>query len=289
VAEIPACEGNHMMTTQSPPGQESNASTLPSIADWTSFAADLRKGSYTILAAARLQRGPRGNREIDVLAVTLLARTAQNLKGVVVLIEAGLVVEARILARSCLENALWLGGLIVDGDAFADRMLEDEMKSRQRRGSLLLDTATGDEALDNEQKLREWLDQSKAKFPKPRMLSAVDAAAGGPIKDAYLFYVQLSADAAHPSLHALNRHIEPDSGATVGDLVAAPDASEAELRETMGLACFGALLACVETNQLLTGKEDSPATAPLTAAYMSLMEREGQERARSADAEVVAG
>jgi len=44
-----------------------------------------------------------------------------------------LIVEARILVRCCYENAFWIVGLNAEGDKFAEKMLQADVKSRQAR------------------------------------------------------------------------------------------------------------------------------------------------------------
>jgi hypothetical protein len=68
-----------------------------------------------------------------ILALALLSRTLANLKGVAVLVQKGLVVEARVLARCCYENLFMLGGLHADGTEFAKRMIEDDKAGRKGR------------------------------------------------------------------------------------------------------------------------------------------------------------
>jgi hypothetical protein len=48
-----------------------------------------------------------------------------------------LVVEARVLVRSCYENFFWIGGLIAEGDKFAKKMLHADVKSKQTRAEFI--------------------------------------------------------------------------------------------------------------------------------------------------------
>ena len=50
-----------------------------------------------------------------ILALALLSRTLSNLKGVAILTERGLAVEARTLARCCYENLFMVGNACLEG------------------------------------------------------------------------------------------------------------------------------------------------------------------------------
>lgn len=59
---------------------------------------------------------PKGFSDPSFLALTLLARTASNLRAALILLDAKQIVEARTIARCCLENLYWIVGLAEDGD-----------------------------------------------------------------------------------------------------------------------------------------------------------------------------
>lgn len=78
---------------------------------WFHFSDKLLEVALNIFGEAEVPITARGASERKVLAMTLLARSISNFKGVVTLARQGMVVEARILARNCYENLLWIGGL----------------------------------------------------------------------------------------------------------------------------------------------------------------------------------
>jgi hypothetical protein len=75
----------------------------------------------------------RGLTDPKLLVLALLSRTLANFRGVVLLIKADLVVEARVLTRCCYENMFLCGSLLTEGEAFADKMIVDEAAGRKNR------------------------------------------------------------------------------------------------------------------------------------------------------------
>src|SRR5579859_1643450 len=140
------------------------------------------------------------------LALMLMSRSLGNFKGAFVLLDNRLMTEARVLIRCCFENAFWMVRLLAEGEDFAKRMQDDELYNREALGKLALEKHKGlDEAV--EQGLRRRSRDLKGKLPKDAKLYPQKVAQGSLLDIAYALYCQLSADAAHPSLTALNRHL----------------------------------------------------------------------------------
>jgi Family of unknown function (DUF5677) len=176
------------------------------LSEWIEFAETLGQLGYDIIGGKRITHTAKGFLEPKVLSITLLSRALSNFRGAIILLTNGLVVEARILVRSCYENLFWIGGLIAEGDKFAQKMLHADVKSKHARVEFIFEQGIKlSEKL--EKKLRAQMRDMKKKSPKPQPLHPQDVALGGVLRDGYLIYSQLSADAAHPSLESLNRHI----------------------------------------------------------------------------------
>src|SRR5262252_10929097 len=105
---------------------------------WTELADTIGQTCLDILGGVPVTVTEKRFEDPKVLAIRLASRALSNFRGVFVLIENRLVVEARILVRCCFENAFWIAGLHADGEAFARKILQDEMKSRQTRGEWVL-------------------------------------------------------------------------------------------------------------------------------------------------------
>ncbi len=100
-----------------------------------------------------------------------------------------------------------------------------------------------------EEGLRETLDKSRGHYPKPKAINFGEITKDGSLKNAYLWYKQLSSDAAHPSLEALTRHItkEADGGLLVS---VEPAASEKDILDTIEWACQALMGVIVGANQI---------------------------------------
>src|SRR5271166_1332632 len=103
------------------------------------FARKLLMLCVELHRAANVQVTEKGFHEPKILALALLARTYLNLKGVIALAQGGLAVEARILARSCYENMIFVAPLVEKGEEFVAQMIDDDIKSTRSRGEFVLD------------------------------------------------------------------------------------------------------------------------------------------------------
>jgi hypothetical protein len=244
--------------------------------DWIAFSEKLLAEGYAILGEAQIELGPKGAGDPQILACTLAARSLSHMRAVRQLCAAGLVVEARIITRNIFENSFWIAGLAEDGDAFAQRMLDDEINSRQRRGAALFSEEATRPTLDEstERKLREWLRASEARHPKPKALNPKSVAGMTDVRASYVFYSQLSADAAHPSLQALNRYIVSEANEIRG-LDSFPFPSPSELEETANLAAMALIGALVGTAQVLDLRR--PTLHDLANEYLALAGRQAAE------------
>jgi hypothetical protein len=179
---------------------------MSEIAEWSALARDIQKTGYNIFATANVAVTDKGYADEKVLALTLLARTMSNLKSTLLLLDNRRVIEARVITRCCLENSFWVGCLIADGVKFTREMLGDETHHRLKRGQSLFASALplGDEV---ESRLREWMRTHAKQFEGAKRLNPKDVAERTPVGRTHIFYDQLSSDACHPSLDALNRHV----------------------------------------------------------------------------------
>lgn len=219
---------------------------------WTTFAERLIAVGHAIFQTSVVPVTERGASDLKVLALTLLARTVSNLKGTLVLLREKRIVEARTIARCCYENYYWIGGLVEEGDEFVRHMLHDEMKRKQMRGAALL-TCEAELEEEVESKLRTWMRDAKKDFPNARTLHPKDVASRGPTGNSYVFYGQLSSDAAHPSIDALGRYVPSlqEDGVRVRAIDFDPVVAESEIVDTLNLACLAAIGVCVGVNQLV--------------------------------------
>lgn len=241
-------------------------------AQWVELAETLGQTGLDILAGVRVTVTEKRFADPRVLTIMLMSRTLSNFRGVFTLIDNGLVVEARILVRCCFENAFWIAGLHAQGDKFARKMLQDEMQSRRTRGELALSKKT--QLPDHvEKRLREQLRSIKKKWAVAKSLNPKDVALSGLLKDGYLIYCQLSADAAHPTLTSLHRHVGHDEkdGEALIDVVPAP--KEEEIIRTWDWGCNAMLSACVGVNEILGGTPAGQQLEGIADRYQTLTTR----------------
>ena len=217
------------------------------MAEWLDLTKSLVRCGYLILASADMS----GEQRVKLVCASLLARSLSNIRGAIVLVEAGRLVEARTLVRCCFENEFWLAALAAKGRAFVEEMMHDEIRARQSSGQFMFEDAQTRESLapEVEEKVRKWLGQSKKEWPQAATLNPQEVAKRTEVGGAYNFYRQLSGDAAHPSLTSLNRYVEEERGEVVG-INADPLASGAELADTLSLGCVALLGACVGASQI---------------------------------------
>lgn len=245
---------------------------------WFAFSDKLLETAHAIFGEAEAPITARGASEPKVLALALLARSISNFKAVVILAQQGMVVEARIVARNCYENLLWVGGLAAEGDGFVKAMFDDESKSKVGRGELILGRYQLNDEV--EARLRAQLRQLN-KRPKPaKSLNPKGVAQAGPLEHAYVVYSQLSADAAHPSLTALARYIgrAEEDGQTVRVIDVNPLPKPGEIATTMDWACNALIGVSVGVNQILEGTPAGQRLLPLADEYQSLTKKPAENR-----------
>jgi hypothetical protein len=245
------------------------------VAQWKELADVVGQAGLDILGGKPVTVTEKGFADPRVLAVMIMSRALSNFRGVFLLAEGGLIVEARALVRCCYENTFWLAGLLADGNAFVAQMREDEARSRKVRGELVLKKKTTVLSDETVEKIRKQLRLIKKRWPTARRLSPKDVALSGVLSEGYLIYTQLSADAAHPTLTSLSRHIgQTKNGEKLIDVVPTP--RDRELIETLDWACNAILGACSAVNEILGG---TPAGQQLNA----LADRYSMIRRRNRD------
>jgi Family of unknown function (DUF5677) len=182
-----------------------------------------------------------------------------NFKGALLLLEHRRVIEARVITRCCLENSYWVAGLAAEGDKFARKMLHDEIGHRKIRVQHLFATGLplGDQG---EARLRSWLRNSAKQFKNAKTLTPKEVALKTAIAKSYIFYEQLSSDAAHPSLDALNRHVIPHTKTEVGGIDVEPIVRDVELAETLEYLCMAVMGVCVDVNPRVSYPAKASAT-----------------------------
>ena len=221
---------------------------MSNVATWMSLA-DKMSDTFAKFRSVEMPREPgKAVSDVYLLGFSLLARTSSNFNACKMLIRAALIVEARIMARSCIENGFYLVGLLKEGESFVQTMATAEVGSRAVRGQTLMER--GPDGLEDDVRtdLARYLKEMRTAWPKARSIEPRKLAPKGPLKDAYVAYGQLSADAAHPSLSSLDRYVSRRGGVATLTFVSTP--TNEELADTMTWACIGALAAFITGSEL---------------------------------------
>jgi hypothetical protein len=251
---------------------------MSEIPGWLTFAEKLRTAGLNIFASASLAVTEKGFADERVLALTLLARTLSNQKGALLLLREKRIVEARTVARCCFENIYWLVGLIEEGEEFVRKMADDEITHRKNRGQFIFENSIGLEA-KVEADLRAWLRNTNKRSNNGGMLHPKQVAGLTDIGRSYVFYSQLSSDAAHPSVSALNRYIVPHTDNEVGGIDVEPPVKEKEIEQTLELLCQAVMGVCIGVNQILGGTSGGNALNALADQYVALSNKSRRDRA----------
>lgn len=120
-----------------------------------------------------------------------------------------MIVESRTLARSCYENVYVLSALKRDGEVFVKAMVADEMHARKTGSRWILNLRERTAHVDSAavENIRANLAHIEA-MPEGTVRHRYDRIAErAGVGEPYIFYKQLSWDAAHPSPQALSRYL----------------------------------------------------------------------------------
>jgi hypothetical protein len=144
-----------------------------------------------------------GNWEPEAVATRILLRSCGTFQGAVLMAERGMTAEARILARSLMEDAFCVAGLVSTPKLFLKMLQEDSEASRRLQGKFI--EAAG---LVAKGETRDKLVAAIDALGKPDTMNIKKLAGLGALVNQYLYYQRLSDDSAHTSARALEHHVE---------------------------------------------------------------------------------
>jgi len=244
---------------------------VTSFEEWKALAADTHDMALRIFETANVPVTIKGFADEKVLALMLLARAVSNMKGTLLLLDAKRIVEARIIARSCLENFYWAVGLAEEDEAFVRKMRDDEMSHRRAQGQSICNDVELEETV--KQRLQAFMRASGKKFGDAKTLSPKQVARiREDFQRTYIFYGHLSAD-AHPSVTTLNRYAVLDTADEIGGIDVEPVIKDAEVAETLEFLCMAAVGVCMGVNQMLGGTDGAEALDRIATRYTDLSNR----------------
>ena len=219
------------------------------------FATKLERASERVFKSASIwnMEPKAGAADPKIVAVLLLTRTLSNFRSTVILLRADRIVEARTVARCCFENLFTIAALREDGQRFVLEMAEDHRASRKARAEFLIQQ-TGEMA-DREwqPKLQAFVASLGKGQTKRKSLDPKRVAARGSLLKSYVYYAELSADAAHPTLDALQRYLgrAQENGKPIRTIDINPLVNPTERRMTLMMVCEALLGMCIGVMEIL--------------------------------------
>jgi hypothetical protein len=193
--------------------------------DWFNLAGDLNRLAQAQLAKLTV-------RDVDhqsLIVALCFIRGLSLFQGSVIMVERGMVTEARTLVRSCLETLFFMGAAHKRSD-IGDLLMQHDAHHRKKIAERFLSSLKFSDAEDERLKalLTAFLEDQKASGWRGQRLPFEQAARMADLGDVYdTFYGPLSNDSAHPSLVSLNRHGPADGSPGLRWGPGVPDVKEA--------------------------------------------------------------
>lgn len=268
---LPSCQrSSYVLDSMIASARSTSGPMESTIEEVEKFAAKVDGAAERVFASASIWNGsPAKAGHPKIIAVLLLIRTLSNFRGTVILLRADRIVEARTIARCCFENLFHIAALSEDGQQFVREMAEDHEASRKARGEFLIQQTGEIPEAEWQQRLRVFLASLGKGQTKRKSLDPKRVAARGPLLKGYVYYSQLSSDAAHPTLDALERYLgrSQENGEPIRTIDINPLVRPKERRETLLMACEALLGVCVGVMEILNINDE---LAALMGEYQAL-------------------
>ena len=197
----------------------------------------------------------------------LLLRTLQSYQAAIMLCSQGLATEARMLTRSCFENAFCIAALVKDPAKLVTALQDDDKAAKKAQAKFLVEDPARmanlrPEAQKRLQKFASTVDQQ---WGKVRQLAIDETAKSTALREAYLFYRVLSNDSCHPSASSLSQHIVvmPDGH---WDYQMGPAPAD-RIADTLNMACHAIMSALVAFTELVHDADGNREVAAAVDAY----------------------
>jgi hypothetical protein len=235
------------------------------------FATKLERASERLFKSASIwDTEPKaGAADPKIVAMLLLVRTLSNFRSTLILLHADQIVEARTIARCCFENLFTIAALREGEQRFVFEMGEDHKASRKARAEFLMQQTGDMPDTEWQPKLRAFIASLGKGQRKGKSLDPKRVAARGPLLKGYVHYAELSADAAHPTLDALQRYLgrAQENGKPIRTIDINPLVSPRERRLTLLMVCEALLGACIGVMEILEVTSVNDELAALMQEY----------------------
>lgn len=183
-----------------------------------------------------------------ILEAAFFSKALQSAQAVVLLLERGMIGDARTVLRSCVETAL-LQRKIADDKSFEARLLEWNDHHRRTLANSVLEEArlTSQWPAEHLESIRAATLEIESKYPggKPRGVHLAEIAASVNGMHLYtLFFRPMSGDSAHGTLDSLARHVTSDKHGDMTGFAFGPQSRN--VPETLS-ACLSVLFHVLDT------------------------------------------
>ena len=170
--------------------------------------------------------------------------------------ERGMIVEARTLGRTCLETTFCLAAMVKGNKKFVEKMLYHELYERRAKANWLLNARDRRRFIADisAQRLADYVKDVERSWQSLAKLGFEEMAKQGGMHEMYIWYREMSGDAAHPTVSSLSRYISDDRGEE-SEVRWGPNCNAAELGDTLNLICNFLLAANVVFNEVVEDDE----------------------------------
>jgi hypothetical protein len=197
--------------------------------DWIAWMRDYVDAARRGAAEDPIEVSSEEERELVAIKAALYARALTLFEGALLLIENDRQLDFRVQSRGVIEATMYL--IALDRNpAFVTRMKDDDFKNRQSRAALHLGAKKFNGAEDVRQQLEEFVAQG-LQGAKAIQLGAL--LEGSEFDRLYRSYRDISGDAAHVSLTALNRHYVENPTDGSATLIINPELDEIDFHVTV--------------------------------------------------------
>jgi hypothetical protein len=201
--------------------------SLPS--DWIAWMRDYVDAARRFVAEDLIEVSSEEERELVAVKAALYARALTLFEGALLLIENDRQLDFRIQSRGVIEATMYL--IALDRNpGFVTRMKDDDFKSRQSRAALHLGAKTFSGTEDVRQQLEEFVSQG---LQGAKAIQHGTLVEGSEFDRLYRSYRDISGDAAHVSLTALNRHYVENPSDGSATLIVNPGLDEVDFHVTV--------------------------------------------------------
>jgi hypothetical protein len=183
-------------------------SLLKELSKEFAFAHELNEAAMSLLQKTSVT----GARQ--VASGAFLARGLQSYQAALLLLERGMLADARNVVRSIVETAVTIAGLAFLHD-MPRRLAADNNKHYKALATIMLENPLFEDVMPTGEKegLRQLLSEAETYMQKPAKLGLEQVANEVGLGRFYnLTYRPLSGDAAHATVDSMKRHIESVDG-----------------------------------------------------------------------------